>query len=159
MDNVEREMTSNADDRTTHHDDHNKNLDESGKMLSAIIALLGLWMIFEAFLLDIVVTQFWNDIFVGVLLLAVGGYNYLRQSDEEFGSAAAASVAAVLGLWLIAAAFVLGAGVEPVTAETLNDIAFWNDIVVGLIAFATGAYSAYTIREERERRTVRRTAT
>ena len=143
-------METRNDDQTVdrdEHDEHNPNPDESGKGLSAIIALLGAWMILEAVMLDVAVTQFWNDILVGVLLLAVGGYNYTRQADEETGSVAAASVAALLGLWLRAAPFVLGAGSG--NAETLNDLAFWNDVVVGLLALVVGAYSAYQIRDER----------
>ena len=147
-------METQNNDQTVDRRERNSNVDERGKGLSAIIALLGAWMILEAVLLDVVMTQFWNDILVGVLLLAVGGYNYTRQADKETGSVAVASVAALLGLWLLAAPFVLGSGVG--NAETLNDLAFWNDIVVGLLALVVGAYSAYQIRDERrhERGTV-----
>ena len=141
-------METQNNDETVDRHDRNPNRDERGKGISAIIALLGGWMIIQAVLLDIVMTQFWNDILVGVLLLAIGGYNYTRQADKETGNVAAASVAALLGLWLLAAPFVLGAGLNP--AETLNDLAFWNDIVVGLLALALGAYSAYQIRDERQ---------
>ena len=138
--------TQNNDQAVDRHE-RNPNVDERGKGLSAIIALLGVWMLLEAVLLDVAATQFWNDVLVGVLLLAVGGYNYTRQADEETGSVAVASVAALLGLWLLAAPFVLGTGVG--LTETLNDFAFWNDIVVGLLALVVGAYSAYQIRDER----------
>lgn len=140
-------METQNNDQTADRHEQNPNLNERGKGLSAIIALLGAWLILEAVLLDVAATQFWNDALVGVLLLAVGGYNYTRQADKETGSVAVASVAALLGLWLLAAPFVLGAGVG--TAETLNDLAFWNDLVVGLLALVVGAYSAYQIRDER----------
>lgn len=136
-------------------DDYDPNPNERGKGLSAIIAILGIWMIIEAFLFDIVPAQFWNDAIVGVLLLAVGGYNYYRRADEELGSVAAASVAALLGAWLIAAPFLFGA--DAGFTEAANDLAFWNDIVVGLIALVVGAYSAYAARDQRQ--DVRRTAT
>lgn len=136
--------------------EHGANPDESGKGISALIGLLGVWMILEAFLFDMVATQFWNDILVGALLLAVGGYNYYRQSNEEIGSVAAASVAALLGLWLVVAPFVLGAGFE--APEAINDLVFWNDIVVGLVALLLGAYSAYQSRDE-HRDAARRAAT
>ena len=135
----------------------NPNPGESGKWISALIGLLGLWMIVQVFWFDVAPAQFWNDIVVGVLLLAVGGYNYYRRSNEEVGSVAAASVAALLGLWLVVTPFVLGADVGLV--ETANDAAFWNDIVVGFLAFVLGAYSAYETREGRREAAARRTAT
>jgi len=137
-----------ADERRADRTDYRPNPDESGKWLSAIIALLGVWMIVEAVAFDMVVTQFWNDVLVGALLLAVGGYNYYRRSNEETASVGAASIAALLGAWLIITPFVLGA--DAGATETVNDLAFWNDVIVGLAALVLGAYSAYAAREERE---------
>lgn len=140
------------DDRIDDRDNyHNPNPRESGKWISALIALLGLWMIGEALLLDLAMGQFWNDILVGALLLAAGGYNYTQRADEEAGSIAAAGLTALLGIWLIAAPFVLGAGAEGAAVETMNDFGFWNDVVVGLLALVLGAYSAYKARELRAR--------
>ncbi|WP_262178890.1 SPW repeat protein [Haloarcula laminariae] len=146
-------MSNNTTDERTH--DRVENPDESGKGISAVIALLGLWMILQAVLFDIVVSQFWNDIGVGALLLAVGAYNYYRRSNKELGSIGAASVAALLGLWLVIAPFVLGA--QAGLTETTNDLAFWNDIVVGLLAFGLGSYSAYEARADRQEAAERRT--
>jgi len=137
-----------ADERRADRADYRPNPDERGKWISAIIALLGAWMLVQAVLLDVVVTQFWNDILVGALLLAVGGYNYYRRSNEAIASVGAAFIAALLGAWLIAAPFVLGA--DTGATETVNDLAFWNDVIVGLAALLLGAYSAYAAREERE---------
>jgi thiol:disulfide interchange protein len=135
-------------DRNEDAGEYDPNPGERGKWISGVIALLGLWMLAEALLFDIVPGQFWNDIIVGALLLAVGGYNYYRRSDEEIGSVGAAAVAALVGLWLIAAPFVFGA--EGGATETTNALAFWNDIVVGLLALGLGAYSAYEARDQRE---------
>lgn len=118
---------------------------EEGKWLSALIALLGLWMIGQAIVLDLADAHLWNDALVGVLLIAVGGYNYTRRADERFGSVPAAIVAAAAGLWLIATPFVLGD--DPAIGESM---AVWNDIIVGLIALGLGAYSAYRAREVQE---------
>ncbi|MFB9809482.1 SPW repeat protein [Haladaptatus pallidirubidus] len=60
----------------------------------------------------------------------------------------AAIVATILGLWLIIAPFVLG--IDAGATETANDLGFWNDIIVGLLAFVLGAYSAYKIRDWRQ---------
>lgn len=135
--------------------EYNPNPSESGKWLSAVIALLGVWMIVEAFLFDLVASQFWNDLIVGALLLLVGGYNYSRRASERLGSMSAAIIAALVGLWLIAAPFIFGADFG--LTETANDLGFWNDIVVGLITLILGAYSAYEVRDHRE--TVREAAT
>ncbi|UPV76884.1 hypothetical protein M0R89_20670 (plasmid) [Halorussus limi] len=121
---------------------------ERGKWLSGIIALIGAWMIVQSFLFDMVASQFWNDIIVGALLLVAGGYNYSRRGNDKVGSVGAAAVAALVGLWLIAAPFMFGwdAG----ATEATNPLVFWNDIVVGLITFALGAFSAYAARDQKK---------
>lgn len=144
----------NADRSADERGEHGPNPGKRGKWLSALVALLGLWMIVQAFGVDLTASQFWNDILVGALLLVVGGYNYSRRSDERFANTAAALVAAVAGLWLIAAPFLLGT--EAGLTETANDFGFWNDVVVGLLALGLGAYSAYRARDHR--RDARRTA-
>jgi len=128
-------------------DVHDPNPTEEGKWVSAIIALLGAWMIVQAILVDLVAAQFWNDVVVGALLVAVGAYNYSRRADERLGSLGAAALAALLGLWLVASPFMFGA--DAGTTEAVNEMGFWNDIVIGLIALALGAYSAYEIRDHR----------
>lgn len=142
-------MSDHDADREQMHnrDRHTPNPDERGKGLSALIALLGIWMILQAILFDLAATQVWNDVLVGVFLAAVGAYNYSRRSNEQLGSVGAAAVAAILGLWLIIAPFVLG--VDAGATETANDLGFWNDIIVGLLALVLGAYSAYKIRDWR----------
>lgn len=121
-----------------------------GKWISAIIGLLGLWMILQAVLFELTAGQFWNDVIVGALLLAVGGYNYYRRADERLGNIGAATLAALIGLWLVASPFVFGAG------DAASGFAFWNDLVVGLLALVLGAYSAY--RGRSRRRATARTA-
>lgn len=141
-------------DETRDADTYDPNPGEDGKWLSAIIALLGLWMIVQALLFDLTASQFWNDVIIGVALAGLGGYNYSRRADERFGNMAAAALAALLGLWLIASPFMFGA--DGGTTETVNDFGFWNDIIVGLAAAGLGAYSAYKVRDHRE--TTRRAA-
>lgn len=133
--------------RTDRDDDPDPNPRERGKWISALLALLGLWMIAQALWLDLAATQFWNDIAVGALLTAVGGYNYSRRTDEQLASTAVAMIAVLVGLWLIVVPFVFGADVGLI--ETTNDIGFWNDIIVGLLAVGLGAYSAYKARDHR----------
>jgi len=144
-------------ERTTGTDDveRTRNPDESGKWVSALLALLGVWMIAQAFLVDLVAAQLWNDVIVGFLLAAIGTYNYSRRADERAGNLAAAAVAVLLGLWLIAAPFLFGDQL-PFTG-TVTDVGAWNDIIVGLAALGIGAFSAYKARDEQQ--TVGRAAT
>lgn len=135
-------------DRQDERVDHGANPGERGKWLSALIALLGLWMVAQAIAVDLTAAQFWNDVLVGALLIAVGGYNYSRRANERFASTAVALIAVAAGLWLIAAPFVLGA--DAGLTETVNVFGFYNDIVVGLLAIGLGAYSAYKARDHRE---------
>ncbi|WP_137287036.1 SPW repeat domain-containing protein [Halorussus salinisoli] len=141
-----RETDAEYDTDSEVRSDVSPNPNERGKWLSAIIALLGLWMLAQAFLFDIVASQFWNDIVAGALLLAVGAYNYSRRGSDEVGSVGAAAIAALVGLWLVAAPFMFGA--DAGTTEAVNDLAFWNDIVVGLLALGVGAFSAYSARDQ-----------
>lgn len=144
-------------DRTPERGDHAShdrtggayNPGERGKWLSALIALLGLWMVVESLWFDLVAAQVWNDLVVGALLLAVGGYNYARRSDERVGSVGAAGLAVLLGLWLVGSPMMFGA--DAGVTEAINDAAFWNDVVVGLLALALGAFSAYAARDQRRR--------
>ncbi|MFB9809481.1 hypothetical protein ACFFQF_32405 [Haladaptatus pallidirubidus] len=60
-------MSNHDTDREQMHnqDRHAPNPDERGKGLSALIALLGLWLILQAFLFELAATQVWNDVLVG----------------------------------------------------------------------------------------------
>jgi len=142
-------MSQNTADDDVHADrvDRVPNPGEQGKWISALLALLGLWMIGQALALDLTVGQLWNDIAVGVVLFAIGVYNYSRRSDERLASMAAAAIATLIGLWLIAAPFVLGA--EAGLTETANDVGFWNDVLLGLITLLLGVASAYVARGNR----------
>ncbi|PGF17479.1 hypothetical protein CP556_16120 [Natrinema sp. CBA1119] len=133
------------------------NPGERGTRLAAAVGLLGLAVLVQALVLELAASQFWNDVFVGATLLVAGAYNYYRRSNEEFGSIGVASLVALLGLWLVASPFLLGAGSG--IAETASDLGFWTDVIVGLLAFGIGSYSAYAIRDRRRHADVRRTAT
>jgi hypothetical protein len=149
-DSVDRQSTADVEQGVASRTERGRNIEEHGKWVSALIALIGLWLVVETLVFDLSVAQLWNDLVVGALLLATGGYNYFRQRDEYFGSVGAAAIAALLGLWLVLAPFVFGTG-RPGTEVGLNT-AVWNDLVVGVITFALGAYSAYKIRDWRRSR-------
>lgn len=142
---------SDAYDRQeTHPDDYDDrevdtNPTESGKWISAIVALLGLWMVVQAFLLDPIAGNFWSDVIVGLALVALGGYNFYRRANERLGSVGVGAFVALLGLWLIVTPFILGS--TEGTAAVEMDLELWNDVIVGALVFLMGAYSAYQARE------------
>jgi hypothetical protein len=129
-----------------------------GKGASALVALLGLWIIAAPFVFDMVwetafemlEAHFWSDIVVGLTLLVLGAYNYYRRSDERVGSVGVAALVVLLGLWLIATPFVFGVGADiGVNIEALGglDVMSLNDILVGLLVTLLGAYSAYEAQD------------
>jgi len=141
----ERTYDDEPDD-VDYDSDTGPNPAEQGKWVSALIALAGVWLVVEAFLFDVLLLgNVWNDIIVGIALIALGGYNYYRRSNDELGSVAAAGLAALLGLWLIVSPFVYD--IEVAGAEITSEIGFWNDVIVGLLVLALGVYSAYEARD------------
>lgn len=137
--------------------EYDPNPAKHGRWLSAGIGLLGLWMIVQAVWLDLAASQLWNDVLVGAALLSIGAYNTYRRSKAEFGSAGLATFAAIVGLWLIVAPFLLGPG-DGLLAAT-NEIGAWIDVAVGVLAVGLGLYSAATIRDRRREADARPTAT
>lgn len=137
---------SDAYDRNEEYDARavDTNPAERGKWISALVALLGLWLIIEPMLFEMTAANFWNDIVIGLALIVLGGYNYYRRADERLGSVAVGVFVALLGLWLIAAPFVFGVGGEAAEATGLT---FWNDVIVGALTLILGAYSAYEARD------------
>ena len=153
------ERDDRGDDELTGRDrtPYEPNPAKRGTWLAAIVGLLGIALVVQALLLELVASQFWNDVLIGATLLAAGAYNYYRRSNAEFGSIGVAALVALVGLWLVASPFLLGTGSGGV--ETATDLAFWTDIIVGLLAFGLGSFSAYEIRDRRREIDVRKTAT
>lgn len=138
-----------TDERVAEYDTEEGELErnpgERGKWASLAIAVLGLWLIVEPFLFEILGGNFWNDVIVGVALLAIGAYNYYRRADERLANVGAAAFAALLGLWLIVSPWVYGAEFGAVNVTT--EVGFWNDVIVGALVLILGAYSAYEARD------------
>lgn len=119
--------------------DVDTNPEEQGKLVSALVGLAGLWLLVQALVFELTVAGFWNDVIVGVALVAIGAYNVYRRADERLASSPAAALAALLGLWLVASPFVFAG--ELVLADVATGIGFWNDVAIGVVVFLLGLYS------------------
>ena len=97
----------------------------------------------SAFLYSPPAANFWNDIIVGAAIGIIAGYNALKTDDLEGINTGAASLVALLGLWMVIAPFIF---------EVLTDAAFWSDIVTGALVAVLAGYNAYRARST-ERRT------
>ncbi|USZ67297.1 SPW repeat protein [Halorussus salilacus] len=122
------ETTTTSDTRAT---------DDNTGWISAVIALLGGWLVVSAFLFEPPAANFWNDIIVGAAIGIIAGYNAIRTDDYEPVSTGAASLVALLGLWMVVAPFVF---------EVVTDAALWSDVATGALVAALGAYNAYQSR-------------
>lgn len=99
---------------------------------AALNAVLGLWLLAVPFAFRVSESVTWNALTVGTLLVVLGGYNAYRGARGRGVNATVAAVNTLLGLWIVAAPFVLGAG--PTVA--------WNDVVVGGFVALFAGYNA-----------------
>ena len=107
------------------------------KVLNWIIALCGLWELGDIVLPFIIgfgnVKAFvWNHIIVGMVLVLVGAW--AARTSHVRTARTLDWIAAVAGLWLMIAPFLLG---PPEIAAGL-----WNDIIVGVIVLVLGVWAA-----------------
>jgi hypothetical protein len=116
--------------------------DTSG-YISAATAVIGAWIVISAFVYSPPAANFWNDIIIGAAIGIIAGYNALKTDDVEGINTGAASLVALLGLWMVIAPFVF---------ETVFEGAFWSDVVSGAIVAILAGYNVYQSRGT-ERRT------
>lgn len=107
------------------------------KVLSWIIALCGLWEfgdIAALFVPDFgnIPAFVWNHIIVGLILMTAGAWAALTRNGVT--AKTMGWIAAAAGGWLIIASFILG--------NHAIAVGLWNDIIVGVIAFILGVWSA-----------------
>ena len=110
------------------------------KLASGLNIALGAWLAVASFILGYsgIAAARWNDIIVGLIILVLAWARVANPSRMT----AASWTNVVLGLWLIAAPFVLG---YSGTAAPL-----WNDIIVGVVVAALGTWSALATRNVTE---------
>ena len=109
------------------------------KVLSWVIALLGLWEFGDIAALFVpnfgkIQSYVWNHIIVGLILMIVGAW---AARTNNAGTAKTMNwIAVVAGIWLIISSFMMR---YPVIAAGL-----WNDVIVGVMVLSLGAWSALT---------------
>lgn len=146
------------DERVTRRSriEHRPNRDRRGRWPSAVVALVGLWLVLEAVVLAVPPARATNALLVGGILALSGGYNYYRRSNAVLGSVGLAAFAAILGLWLAISPFVLA---PTPGADGDGAVAMVTDVLLGLAAFVAAGYSAYAARDRRLAADARDTAT
>lgn len=108
-------------------------------VLSLFVVGLGAWVALSALLFETEPAQLWNDGLVGLVVVAAAGYNYYRQTNDIPVSTGIASLIAVLGIWLIVSAALLG----------MSGALFWSTLAAGLLIAGIAGYNAYEAREAR----------
>ncbi|NEU55895.1 SPW repeat protein [Halorussus sp. MSC15.2] len=140
-------------DDTEYVETLDENPEEEGKWTAGLNVLLGLWLIAAPFVWDAIVAgeiwadgaldgvlaaNPWNGMIVGAAIAVLAAYNYYEAANEEAISVGVASLVALLGLWMIVAAFFF---------ETVSVLSFWNDVIVGALVAALAGYNIYTARD------------
>lgn len=110
------------------------------KVLNWIIALCGLWELGDIVLPFVIgsgnVKAFvWNHILVGMILVVAGARAALTSNVRT--AKTMDGIAAVAGVWLIVAPFLLGTPEIPA--------GLWNDIIAGGIVFILGVWTALSL--------------
>ncbi len=107
------------------------------KSLSWLVALVGVWEVAAPFALGATATTAYlaDAIIVGVALIVLGAWAAL--SDQRGTDRALDWINAVLGVWLIAAPFVLG--------YTGVTYALWSDVIVGIAVAVLGGWAAVAL--------------
>ncbi|MFC7231906.1 SPW repeat protein [Saliphagus sp. GCM10025308] len=102
--------------------------------LSALVALIGLYLVASPFIFEATDAATWNDTLVGTGIFLLAGYNFYRLSKDRLASVAVASLTILLGLWTAIAPYVMEMG--------SNELAIGTTLS-GLAVAALSAYNAY----------------
>ena len=122
-----RTATERADHRNTLNTD-------TMQWLSALVALIGLYVVASPFIFDATEQAIWNDTLVGTGIFLLAGYNFVRLSRDRLASDGVASLAVLLGLWLLVSPGVIEMGSNTLATGTAAS---------GLATAVLSAYNAY----------------
>lgn len=110
---------------------------KTAKILSWLVALVGLWTIVSPYILDYsaLTVATWHAYIVGIVLIILGvvtavweNVKYDRTLDW---------ITAVLGLWLVVSPFVLTFSTET--------SAMWNNIITGVVVIVLAVWAALMV--------------
>ncbi len=111
----------------------------TGKTLSWIVALAGLWVLISPFILGFsgISSAMVNDVVVGIVLIVLGLISalYNRPTTDRTLD----WISAIVGLWLLISPFVLGYSV-------LSLVAMWNAIILGIIVIILSVWASVEFR-------------
>lgn len=102
--------------------------------VSALVALIGLYVVASPFIFEATDQAIWNDTLVGTGIFLLAGYNFVRLSRDRLASVGVASLAVLLGLWLVAAPAVIDMGSDTLATGTM---------ISGAATAVLSAYNAY----------------
>ncbi|MFC3957074.1 SPW repeat domain-containing protein [Halovivax cerinus] len=127
--------TPSADDTGYGHESERNVLNtDVMQWVSALAAIVGLWLVASPFVYGGPDAAYWNNTLVGTGIFLLAGYNFYRLSKDRLASVGVASLAALLGLWALASPYLIDMGDSALASSTM---------IAGLIVAAVSAYSAY----------------
>lgn len=107
------------------------------KWVSGVVSLVGLWIAASAFLYETAQTSRWNNVVTGSAIFLLAGYGFYRMSSGDRPDVGSTSLASLLGLWAIAAPFLLAYG---------SDALVWSTMASGVAVAILSGYNAYESR-------------
>ncbi|ELY85498.1 SPW repeat domain-containing protein [Natrialba taiwanensis] len=133
---ADRGTSTDTDTDTNAGTARNRNVLNTDAMqwLSALVALVGLWLVASPFLLESTDAAIWNDTLVGTAIFLLAGYNFYRLTRDRLANVSLASLAALLGLWI---------AISPAVIEMGSGTLATSTTLSGIAVAALSAYSAY----------------
>ena len=125
--------TNTAGDTETARNRNTLNTDTL-QWLSALVALIGLYLVASPFIFEATEQAIWNDTLVGTAIFLTAGYNFYRLSKDRLASVGVASLTVLLGLWAL---------VSPRVIEMGSDQLATGTAISGLVVALLAAYNAY----------------
>lgn len=110
----------------------------AAKLVSALVAIVGLWIIASPFVYAATDTAVWNNTLVGTGIFLLAGYNFVRLSRDHVANVGVAALALLLGLWIAVSPFVMEMGSGALENSTM---------VSGLAVVLLSAYNIYANRK------------
>ncbi|WP_247731473.1 SPW repeat domain-containing protein [Halovivax limisalsi] len=128
-----------ADERTGRSRDTDRDGLNTDVMqwVSALAAIVGLWIVASPFVYEATDAAYWNNTLVGTGIFLLAGYNFYRMTRDRLASVGAASLAVLLGLWIVVSPFLIEMGSGALSNSTM---------IAGVVVAALSAYNAYANR-------------